>query len=634
MADYYLQSNALGDKAIHVINSNGDPNNPKAYLQNDKGENLFLVTEHLNPAGYNALSHEVKTLKDYDVEMWGDHQGRTFVNGGVCNGAHPGGNVGHWVEAADYTTQAAYRSMNDIFSGAGGHDELHGLTGNDTLNGGAGEDSLFGGVGKDSLSGGVGNDLLEGEDGTDILNGDAGDDSLSGGSDNDSLYGGAGNDTLNGGDGDDYLNGGDGHDAFIGSAGSDQIWGSEGSSSNYETVNYGGMQVTLEYTQSSINGSPIIQAFKANGGVDTLMFIDDVIGSNVQRNYVGNGSNNVIFGDDYSNAVFGFAGDDVLHGGAGNDTIEGGEGQDLLYGDDHNDIVMGGAGNDSVYGGAGNDLLHGGDGTDYINGETGADTLEGGAGADTMISTDGSDVGLYANSLTSAIVQLTDETNADGLFIGYGYGTTDAPNLESAGDMFYGFHAIEGSTFADEIVGNSQNNVFAGNAGDDFVQGNAGNDTIYGGAGADTLRGDSGVDHLFGNDGSDVYVYMPGSGYDYIYEDAAGTGTDIAYTVGISQFDAFKEGNHLFLATNGNVDDLIIFADWYVNQSVEFLQAEWEGSLYQYTLQQFADVATDITPTSAYANFALQNGAESEVSYGDVIPLIAENMGSQSMILA
>lgn len=62
-------------------------------------------------------------------------------------------------------------NIQQIISGAGGHDVINGLggidnlaggTGNDTLDGGSGNDFVFGGRGHDLISGGLGQDVLSG----------------------------------------------------------------------------------------------------------------------------------------------------------------------------------------------------------------------------------------------------------------------------------------------------------------------------------------------------------------------------------------------------------------------------------------------------------------------------------------
>lgn len=104
------------------------------------------------------------------------------------------------------------------------------------------------------------------------------------------------------------------------------------------------------------------------GSIDTLVDIEDVVGTAMDDSLRGNAD---------WNGLFGGGGNDTLNGDAGNDLLQGDDGNDLLYGEAHNDTLRGGIGNDT---------LAGGDGDDTLIGETGSDTytvLRGG-GVDTL----------------------------------------------------------------------------------------------------------------------------------------------------------------------------------------------------------------------------------------------------------
>lgn len=66
-----------------------------------------------------------------------------------------------------------------------------------------------------------------------------------------------------------------------------------------------------------------------------------------------------------------------------------------------------------------------------------------------------------------------------------------------------GAGCVCGSTCADTITGNANNNCIKANADDDTVYGEAGNDSLFGEGGDDTLFGGSGDDSLDGGNGSD-----------------------------------------------------------------------------------------------------------------------------------
>lgn len=156
---------------------------------------------------------------------------------------------------------------------------------------------------------------------TDWLQGNSGADTLHGRGGNDFLYGNAGNDRLYGDAGDDTLHGGGGGDRLDGGVGSD-------------TVSYGGStSVTVDLTSGVTWGGD------AQG--DTLVSIENVLGS---------AQSDILNGNDSANKLWGSFGDDYVFGQGGNDLLDGD------YGDD---TIIGGAGNDTLIGGYGNDRLTG-----------------------------------------------------------------------------------------------------------------------------------------------------------------------------------------------------------------------------------------------------------------------------------
>ena len=120
--------------------------------------------------------------------------------------------------------------------------------------------------------------------------------------------GGSGNDTMIGNEFDNVLRGNRGNDSIDGGAGND--------TASYQAAT---KAVLVDLSKHSASGGD---------GNDTLVSIENVIGSS---------SNDTLIGDGGSN---------VLHGGAGNDTLYGGAGNDFIYGDLGNDTLNGGAGAD------------------------------------------------------------------------------------------------------------------------------------------------------------------------------------------------------------------------------------------------------------------------------------------------
>jgi len=205
----------------------------------------------------------------------------------------------------------------DTLSGRGGDDVLEGRSGNDRLDGGVGADtasyaSAGAGVTVNlALSGsqdtGEGRDTLisiEGLTGSafaDVLTGDGGANRLSGGD---------GLDWLNSADGSDVLWGGEGHDSVWGGAGDDFLDGGTGN----DTLDGGAGTDTVIYAQAAagveIDLSILEDQLTRGAGVDTLISIENVIGSA------------------FDDRLTGAAGANALTGGAGADVLTGGDGAD------------------------------------------------------------------------------------------------------------------------------------------------------------------------------------------------------------------------------------------------------------------------------------------------------------------
>ncbi len=161
------------------------------------------------------------------------------------------------------------------------------------------------------------------------------------GSGNDTLVGNAAANTLVAGAGNDSLSGGDGADILYGGLGNDVIDGGAG----IDTVNYTEATGPTRVQLGVVGGQSTFGA-----GVDSLISIENFIGSSAVDNVTGSAD---------ANALTGVAGNDMLDGAAGNDNLSGGLGSDKLTG------------------GAGIDRLHGGEGVDvfYLSRLSGADTL-------------------------------------------------------------------------------------------------------------------------------------------------------------------------------------------------------------------------------------------------------------------
>lgn len=135
------------------------------------------------------------------------------------------------------------------------------------------------------------------------LDGTAGDDVLLAGAGNDTLNGGLGRDVLVGGEGNDTLYGGGGNDLLIGGAGNDLLDGGAG----IDTASYASAQAGV-----TVNLANLGSHNTGGAGLDTLVSIDNLIGSNYNDTLIGNNADNVFTGG---------LGNDVLTGGGGSDTF-------------------------------------------------------------------------------------------------------------------------------------------------------------------------------------------------------------------------------------------------------------------------------------------------------------------------
>ncbi|MDB5506202.1 MAG: peptidase metallopeptidase [Devosia sp.] len=137
----------------------------------------------------------------------------------------------------------------------------------------------------------------------------------------------------------------------------------------------------------------------------------------------------------------------------------------------------------SIFGNSGSNTLNGAAGNDTLVGGLGADALNGGADFD------------YASYIT-ATTGITARLDTPGSNTG-----------AAAGDTYNSVEGLQGSNFADLLVGDDAVNGLFGAAGGDRLFGLAGGDTINGEAGDDTLNGGAGGDALNGGADFDYASY-------------------------------------------------------------------------------------------------------------------------------
>ena len=457
---------------------------------------------------------------------------------------------------------------NDELYGNAGIDNLLGGSGDDDLKGDEDADRLDGGDGIDRalywdspeaviidlLAGtGLGGDA-QGDTLVDIENvqGSGFDDMLIGDGGANALYGRDGDDTLQGGSGNDNLHGDDGIDRLLGGSGNDDLKGDEGA----DYLDGGDGIDRARYWDSPTAVTIDLVAGTGLGGDaqgDTLIDVEDVQGS------------------DFGDTLTGDAGANELDGRGGDDTLAGGGGDDILDGDGGDDTLDGGAGDDSLYGNAGIDHLLGGAGDDYLKGDEEADHLDGGAGDDQAgysgsssgVTVDlGAGTGLGGDAQGDTLVSIEDvqgsdfddtligdtaandlygrdgadtllggagndylkgDAGADHLDGGAGYDEAGYWSSSSGvtvdlvagtglggdaqGDTLVSIEDVQGSDFADTLLGDGGGNWFYGRDGADTLNGGGGNDRLDGGADNDLLTGGL---------GADTFVFRPGGGADTI----------------------------------------------------------------------------------------------------------------------
>ena len=235
-------------------------------------------------------------------------------------------------------------------------------------------------------------------------------------------------------------------------------------------------------------------------------------------------NNDFYLGNSSDEIVWGLNGHDLLNGAAGNDTLFGGAGDDLLIGGLGNDKLFGGAGTDTasyltsahgitvrldlgtasnafetdelfsienaigsnhsddLVGNALANVLSGQGGNDRLVGSAGGDTLHGGAGIDTV------DYSASAKAVSAS------------LLLGMGQGG------DAQGDTFFEVENLIGSIKNDYLQGNAGMNVLSGGEGADVLMGLNGKDTLIGGDGNDSLFGGNAADTLAGGEGDDLIV--------------------------------------------------------------------------------------------------------------------------------
>lgn len=362
--------------------------------------------------------------------------------------------------------------------GSNHHDNLTGNSANNTLNGAAGADIMTGGNGSDVYYvDNVGDKIIETnvdastggvdavyslianytltsrvENGHILTTGTA---NLTGNNLNNFLYAGRGDNVLNGSSGTDTA-------SYI----------------------YAGSAVAVNLANNlaqTTNGS----------GLDKLVAIENLTGSNYNDTLTGNNTNNTLNGG---------LGNDILNGGTGADTLLGGEGSDSYYVDNTGDKVLESiataslGGTDTVLSYLSNYLLGSNiengriltTNTANLTGNSLDNVLYAGSGNNVVNGGAGFDTASYLHTSSAITANLSN--------------TTAQVSGGSGSDTLISIENLVGSNYNDTLTGNSANNI---------LNGGQGNDTLNGGAGNDLLIDGPGQDRLTGGAGNDTFMFVP-----------------------------------------------------------------------------------------------------------------------------
>jgi len=493
---------------------------------------------------------------------------------------------------------------NDTLTGDGFANRLEGSEGNDTLEGRGGADVLVGGIGIDTidyssfgpgqgisvaLNGGAISSVTVSGDGTDTVSevenvvGSGGDDIiigdtfanvLEGTEGADTLVGGAGADTLSGGEGSDtvdysqetginfvsvQLNGGNAVSVTVDGADDDtlvaveNVIGTEG-----DDTLYGGGSVN---NLDGRGGNDLIRGGVANDtldggtGIDTLSFSDSGNGvtadmANITGGFfsITHSSGEIDTATNFTNLI-GSGGNDVMSGDAADNQIEGSGGQDQISGAGGDDILLGGDSDDILDGGTGDDQLDGGAGDDVLTGGDGADTINAGTGKDTINAGNGADV--IDGGAEEDLLDYSVHAGATAISVILDEGTPATVTVSgSTDDTVANVEQIIGTEGADSITGDASNNTFWGEAGDDILAGGLGTNVVYGGTGQDIFLGTGGQNTYYGGADSDTVDYSMTAEITSVEVDLSGDSLSVAELTGITN-DLLAEIENV-VASSGN----------------------------------------------------------------------------------
>ncbi len=517
------------------------------------------------------------------------------IGSSAVNDTFTGPNTDSVYTIGDHNTLAAFGYILSFV----GYENLLGGNADDTfrfIGNGELKGTLKGGAGSDTLDYSAYNDRVRvdlGSGAATAINSDknggiSGIENVIGSSLGNTLTGNNSDNILVGGAGDDVIKGAGGNDLLIGGGGNDILDGGTG----IDTVDYSrnttsGIELSLADGKVTSNES----------GIDTLVSIENVIGTSFD---------DILIGDSGNNRLEGRGGNDIIKGGAGNDILLGGDGDDIIYGQEGNDLLNGGKGSDKLIGGNGDDIYLFDQEWEEVEivetADDGVDTLDFSALAGGLCFT----LQLEAGSVTSGLSKVSWSGMAPEILIGgsgndtfalengasqsitvnggggnntldySNYGSAITLNLQqSTATGLEGFTAIQslvGSALADNLIGFNEDTVFtitgvnAGMVNDSFSF--TGIENLTGGKGQDrfSLVGNGSLTgSINGGGGSNTLDY---SGYTASAVEISldsnqatglgGTFNNIASFIGSSEVDRITgpDTNTLFQVTGA--DQIIV----------------------------------------------------------------------------
>ena len=599
---------AEGDSLVNIENIIGSDHDD--YLVGNNDDNVINGGEGNDTVSYENSSQAVIVILAGNSHSGGDAERDSLVNieniigsdhddylvgnndDNVINGGEGIDTVSYWGSKQAVrvnlktNTHSGGDAQGDRLSnieniiGSDHDDNLVGDNNDNVINGQRGYDTIDGGGGSDTIDGGKGKDTVSYENSSQAVNVNLATNSHSGGdAEGDSLVN---IENIIGSDHDDYLVGNNDDNVINGGEGND----------------------TVSYENSSQAVIVILAGNSHSGGDaerDSLVNIENIIGSDHDDYLVGNNDDNVINGGEgndtvsyeksteavivnlasnthsggdaqgdslvsieniigsyYDDTLTGDSNDNIIDGGGGSDTIDGGEGSDTVsyefslvavninlatdthsggdaQGDSLSNIenIIGSDYNDSITGDDNDNVINGGGGRDTIDGGGGRDTIDGGGGSDTVSyqsSTEGVNVNLATDTHSGGDAQgdslsnieniigsdysdsLTGDDNDNVINAGEGADTIDggegvdtisyesstqavninlATNTHSGGDAegdsLVSIENIIGSDYNDTLIGDSYDNIISGGRGADNINAGEGSDTIDGGEGIDTV---------------------------------------------------------------------------------------------------------------------------------------------------